>query len=376
MVSMASFAGHEPIYQQVGFLRLERYANDALEVLQLTGTMDTIINYLKQSYLENAENLAVTELRKILPSEIQFRLIIGDENSPRLDNIFPTPGKHAEWIATFQKEKEMVKAVRAAILPPKEKLKILAWVDNDDENFVSQLLISASVDIKSVNNIASFWNEVDAAIVNWQPGHPYYDTIFIPDAEVDLAPNGMASKIADLIIYQKRDGRVVVGGSTLYHNCQLTTADGYFWESLGIQWGTPPPEISGPPLDNMCIINSENFVTLPYSKGDNIEYNQNYTQYVYTPRDTSWVVAQWEDTPDGVAAPPSGIIVRPAGYNHSWAGLLPKPAVLFNMRFAQSATDADNSMGTADWITLIKRAIGYEEVLETISLYVWRGPPV
>jgi hypothetical protein len=126
----------------------------------------------------------------------------------------------------------------------------------------------------------------------------------------------------------------------------------------------------------MRIINRENFVTLPYNNGDNIEYNENYSQYVYTPINNSWVVAQWEDTPSGVPSPLRGIVVRPAGYNHSGQGTLQKPAVLFNMRFAQSAMDLGNPMGTADWITLAKRAIGYEEVLEPITLYVWRGEAV
>lgn len=118
-------------------------------------------------------------------------------------------------------------------------------------------------------------------------------------------------------------------------------------------------------------------MTLPYSNGDNIEYNENYAQYIYTPIDPSWVVAQWEDVLVGTPPLPiRGIIVRPAGYNHSWQGPLPQPAVLFNMRFAQSATDPNDSMGATDWITLAKRALGYEEVLEPITVYVWRGSAV
>jgi len=375
MVGVASFA-EKPIYQQQGYLRLERYANDALEVLRITGTMDAIVNYLRQGYPENAENLAEIELRKILPREIQFRLVIGDENNPRLDNIFPTPGRHAEWIAAFQREKETAKAILVTTLPPRERLKVLAWVDNNDEEFINQLIIATGINIKIVNEVATFWNEVDTAIVNWQPGHPYYDAVFIPDAEVDLAPGALATKISDLVIYQKHDGRVVVGGSTLYYNLQLAYADGYLWESLGVLWDPSLKEISGPPMDNLQITNSDSFVTMPYRNGDIIEYNSSYSQYIYTPLDPSWVFAKWEDVPEGITAPLCGIIVRPAGYNHSWIGPLPQPAVLFNMRFAQSATDAENPMGTADWITLTKRALGYEEVLEEISLYVWRGPPV
>ncbi|MEM3421937.1 MAG: hypothetical protein QW315_06755 [Candidatus Hadarchaeum sp.] len=375
LLGVASFIGPQPIHDQQGYLRLERYANDALEVLQLTGTMDEIINYVRQGYPENAEYLAETQLRKILPAEIQFRLIIGDENNPRLDNVFSTHGKNEEWLVAFQNVNEMAKAIGITTLPRK-RIKVLAWVDNNDEEFIFQLLVNAGIDLKKVNTITEFWNEVDTAIAKWQPGHPYYDAIFIPDAEIDLAPNGLTSKIIDLVIYQKCEGRIVVGGSTLYYNCQVEETDGYLWESLGILWNDSPQEISGPPLDNMRILNSTSFVTQAYKNGDNIEYNSNYAQYVYAPIDASWVVARWEDVPNIIANPISGIIIRPSGFTHTRMGLLPQPAVLFNMRFAQSATDNENPMGTADWITLVKLALGYEEVPELISLYVWRGPPV
>jgi len=376
LAGVASVAGPELIYQQQGYLRLERYANDALEVLQLTGTMDSILSYLRQGYLENAENLAESELRKILPKDIQFRLVIGEVGNSNLENVFPSYGKHEGWIKEFEEAKEIATAVRISMLPPSDRLKVLAWVDNDDELFMEQLIIAAAIDNKSVNDVTLFWNEIDTALVNWQPGHPYYDVVFIPDAEVDLAPVGFATKISDLVVYEKRDGRLVVGGSTLFYNSQITEADGYLWESLGVQWNAPPQQISGPPLDNMQIINNENFVTLPYPEGDNIEYNHNYDQYIYTPLDNSWVVAQWGETPDGISPPLMGIIVRPEGYEHSWLGTLSKPAVLFNTRFAQSATDFENSLGTIDWINLAKRAIGYEEAPGPISLYVWRGSEV
>ncbi len=376
LAGVASVAGPELIYQQQGYLRLERYANDALEVLQLTGTMDSIVSYLRQGYPENAENLAEAELRKILPKDIQFRLVVGDAGSPHLENIFPSYGDHAEWTATFEGAKEVASAVRVATLPPKDRLKVLAWIDSDDEPFMEQMLIATNVENKSVSNVTAFWNEINTALVSWQPGVPYYDVVFIPDAEVDLAPVGLETKTADLVVYEKRDGRLVVGGSTLYYNSQLASADGYLWESLGVEWDATPQENSGPPLDNMRIINNENFVTLPYQNGDNIEYNENYAQYIYTPLDNSWVVAQWEDTPDGIPAPLMGLIVRPGGYNHSWQGTLPEPAVLFNMHFAQSAMDVENSMGAMDWINLAKRAIGYEEILGPITLYVWRGSAI
>jgi hypothetical protein len=371
VAGVARVGGPELTYGQHGYLRLQRYANDALEVLQLTGTLDSIVNYVKHGYLENAEKLAEIELRKILPREVQFRLVIGDGSKPRLDNVYPSAGKHAEWYAAFQNAGEVATAIRASTLPPRERLKVLAWVDDNDENFMAQLIGCTNIDNKSVNNITAFWNEIAAALA----GATRYDAVFIPDAEVDLAPEEDSGRMVNLVLFQKY-GRLVVGGKTLSYNSQDHSANRQLWESLGVQWIAPPQETSGPPLDNMRIINGENFVTLPYDNGDNIEYNENYSQYVYTPIDNSWVVAQWEDTPAGVPDNLPGIIVRPAGYNHSWQGTLPKPAVLFNMRFAQSATDLDNPMGTTDWLTLAKRAIGYEEVFEPVTLYVWRGPAV
>lgn len=361
MAGVARAAGPGLVYGQHGYLRLERYANDALEVMQLKGTLDIVANYIKHGYIENAENLAREALRKILPAEVQFRLDVGG------NRLTVYPSNSSEWATEFSNAEEVATAVRVSTFSPKESLKMLAWVEEDDENFMAQLIGCTNLDNESVDDIDTFWSKVGTALVNWQPGDPYYDVIFIPDAGVELD----GARIANLVRYQELDGRLVVGGQTLY-NSQFPD----LWESLGVQWDAPPRETWGQPLDNMRILDGDNFVTLPYENGDNIEYNENYTQYVYTSINNSYVVARWDEIPPGVPENLPGIIVRPAGYNPSWQRVLPQPAVLFNMRFAQSAMDADNPMGTADWITLVKRAIGYEEVLEPITLHVWRGQVV
>ena len=378
VAGVARVGGPELIYGQHGYLRLERYANDALEVLQLTGTMDTIVNYVKHGYLENAEKLAETELRKILPRDVQFRLVVGDESNPRLDNVYPSAGKHAEWYATFQNAGEVATAVRASTLPPRERLKVLAWVDDNDENFMNMLESCTNLDVTRTSSVDTFWNELQKHLA-YQVN---YHVVFIPDAQVYL--NDIYHVDYALIQYavgagtvwqgERWGGRIVVGGETLRWNYQDPNHHPDLWRVLGVQWDGNPPSV-GTPLDNMRIFNGDNFVTAPYDNGDNISYNENYSHYVYTPTDNEWVVGRWELTP-----PVAGIIVRPADYTITLATLgiqtLKDPAVLFNMRFAQSATDLDNPMGTADWITLAKRAIGYEEVLELITLYVWRGEAV
>ncbi|GAI17546.1 MAG: hypothetical protein E3J80_02015 [Hadesarchaea archaeon] len=130
MTGVARVAGPELTYGQHGYLRLERYANDALEVMELTGAMDIIENLLAQGEISEAGNLAENVLRKILPGEVQFRLRIGVENNPRLDNVYPSAGKHAEWRAAFENAAEIAVAARVSIFPPEnvfDSITLYVW---------------------------------------------------------------------------------------------------------------------------------------------------------------------------------------------------------------------------------------------------------
>ena len=120
MAGVARVGSPGLIHEQHGYLRLERYANDALEVMELTGKMDEIGNLLAQGESPKAESLAENELRKIVPKEVQFRLRIGNENNPRLDNVYPSAGKHAEWRAAFTNADEIAVAARVSIFPPED----------------------------------------------------------------------------------------------------------------------------------------------------------------------------------------------------------------------------------------------------------------
>ncbi len=130
MAGVARVAGPELIYGQHGYLRLERYANDALEVMQLTGTMDEIENLLAHGENSKAKSLVENELRKILPREVQFRLRIGPEDNPRLDNVYPSPGNDAEWGAAFENAEEIAVAARVSIFPPEnvfDSITLYVW---------------------------------------------------------------------------------------------------------------------------------------------------------------------------------------------------------------------------------------------------------
>ncbi len=117
MAGVARVSGPEHTYEQHGYLRLERYANDALEVMQLTGTLDNIKNLLAQEETSLAEGLAENELRKILPNEVQFRLLIGNESNPRLDNVYPSAGNHDAWYDNFINAAEIAVAARVLAFP-------------------------------------------------------------------------------------------------------------------------------------------------------------------------------------------------------------------------------------------------------------------
>lgn len=124
MAGVARAGGSELISGQHGYLRLERYANDALELLYTTGNMDNTLLIRKIDNIENllyngqsvlAENFAENELEKILPNDIQFRLRIGSENRPRLDNVYPSAGKHPQWRSAFDNAKEIAASSRVFV---------------------------------------------------------------------------------------------------------------------------------------------------------------------------------------------------------------------------------------------------------------------
>jgi hypothetical protein len=387
MAGVARVAGPELIYGQHGYLRLERYANDALEMMQLTGTMDNIVTFVKHGDLDSAENLARTELRKIVPGEVQFRLVIGD------NRLTVYPSDVAGWASAFSNAEEIAVATRMSTFHPKEPpINVLAWLDDElDENFMRELVKCTNWENTNVNTEVEFRAELSD--VGWTQK---YDVIFIPDSQTDFSDDLNWR----LVEYNWYGATLVVGGDTLWNN-DSGTWDPQLWEILGVEgWGsvsggTNSPRILGEPEFNyMRISNDNDVITAPYNVRNNIEYSgEDYAQYVYRQIDDEYVdnLAIWDNVPAGWSINPTpwpGIIVRENGYvvywwgpgNWWWGRSFPySRAVLFNMRFAQSAMDLDPTIqpkGTQDWITLVRRAIGYEQVFEPITLYVWRGAAV
>ncbi|MFQ5762615.1 MAG: choice-of-anchor R domain-containing protein [Candidatus Bathyarchaeia archaeon] len=144
MAGVARVGGPELTYGQHGYLRLQRYANDTLEVMQLMGTIDNIVNLVTDGEIEDAEELARTELRNILPREVQFKLRIGSEDSPRLDNVYPTPDND-KWQAKFENAKEIAVAARVSAFDwPDQNNPYHSdkWHDIKDEKWTAQNFVA------------------------------------------------------------------------------------------------------------------------------------------------------------------------------------------------------------------------------------------
>jgi hypothetical protein len=138
MAGVARGGNSETIYEQYGYLRLQRYANDALEMLYVTGRLEnnrvvvTVLDNIKALLAQGtdaakilAENLAENALQSILPKDIQFRLRMGPENSPRLDNVYPSAGKHPQWRSAFDNAQEIAAAARVSVFTPDNKFDII-----------------------------------------------------------------------------------------------------------------------------------------------------------------------------------------------------------------------------------------------------------
>lgn len=117
MVALAGVArvGSLGFYESYGYLRLERYANDAMEALYSVGTLDENgvltnaydnIRTLLKRRDSRAENVAENWLARIFAADLCFRLIVYKENLLLLDNVFPEPGNHAAWRAAFENARE------------------------------------------------------------------------------------------------------------------------------------------------------------------------------------------------------------------------------------------------------------------------------
>jgi len=386
------------IYEQQGYLRLQNYANDALETMSLTGSMDNIADLVIRGQIDQAKALARQELEKVLPEEVQFKLVIGPENNPDLV-VYPSDG--ANWDNAFNNAGE--RAVAARVLPRRPITKhVLAWIDDPlDEAFMDEVQEGTNWEVTRVSTDSAFRSQI---LRSNPQGGLYYDVIFVPD---DNTVRWSQTTKNRLLTYNANKGRLAFGGMTLYKNCYpiQTYTDWLLMEYMGVGevypqgWGSVQPGggpvlVGRPEFNEMVITDILEEITLPppFFVGYKVKYSgQKYAQYLYIPRTTHpilvpKVVAEWDNVPSGWLINPTpwpGIIW--------WGEFFRKPGepgapgwfyqtILFNTRLAQSAMDSTTdppNAGKEDWILLARRAIGIRvSEFKPATLYVWRGVAV
>ena len=373
MVGVVKVSSPDLIHGQHGYLRLERYAEDALEVLERTGTMDNIIESIATDNVSRAMEMARENLRAILPPEIQFRFVVGDE-TVYLDNVYPGTNNLA-WSALFDgaEERAVASRVTAKRLKP---LKVLVWVDTrlppDQvemiENFV-EAIDKPTWDTRTTSDESEFRAYLLSGIGGWRP-----DSVFIPDS-LD-----MEDATIDALIwhFNINHGGVVGAGGFAPHQ-------DYNFPFFGV-WILPPVDAKYG-YDNMHVTDRTHPITA--TSPEYVDYaGDKYPVYEYLflnpitgEKATPLVdnLAYWPGTggywwwwfyidQDWVALTGrrSGIIVHGVEENTY------NRTVLFNAHLAQSAMEG---VGTQEWITLAQRAIEWVSSanFEPIKLYVWRG---
>jgi hypothetical protein len=374
-------------YGQHGYLTLQRYANDALETMSLTGSLDNVSDLVIKGNLNQAKTLVRQELGKVLPEEVQFKLVIGQESNP---DLVVYPSDATSWDNAFKNAEETVVAVRVLSRRPTTH-RILAWLDDPlDQAFMDEVLKGTNWDVTIDKKDANFKNDILRPSPN---GGLYYDVIFVPDDNTDVWSQTTKQR---LLTYNANKGRLVFGGTTLYTNCYpiKTLTDWTLLEYFGVGdvypdgWGSvlagdvklkgKPMIVGLPEFNKMVIKDISEDVTLPppFSVGYTVNYSgQKYEQYLYIPRTSDpilvpKVVADWENVPSGWRMDPTpwpAII---------WWGETSRETVLFNMRLAQSAMDSTTNppnAGKDDWVLLARRAIGINvSDFKPATLYVWR----
>jgi len=359
-------------YEQHGYLRLERYAEDAIEVMRQTGVLDNVIESVVEGDTSQALEAARDNLRAILPREVQFRFSIGGEENPYLDNVYPGVDNQA-WESLFENAEEWAVATRLTA-KRLDSLNVLVWVDTrlpgDQtemvENFV-EAIRKPDWDVKTTSDEIDFRFYLLGGM-GWVP-----DVVFIPDSR-----DFQDATINDLIwFYNVQLGGVVGGGGFLKYN------EDYNFPFFGI-WILPPID-SELGHENMQVTNHEHPITatspnyVEYAGNDYPVYEYLFLNPLTGEKATPLVenLAYWPGTggywwwwiyveQDWVALTARMTsVIGENQYNRT---------VLFNSHLAQSAMEG---VGTDEWIDLAQRAIewvsGALTRFEPINLYVWRG---
>jgi len=352
-------------YQEYGYERLSRFASDALLCLERRGTLSEAIRMLTQRIPlpENAKLILRENLRSLLPSYLQFRLDI--QLPPHLQaklgvqRLTVYPDDSPAWSATFENLEEIATCTRVTtdfvIL---ENLRILAWVDESDENIF----------LDNIHNLRPNWilirtnDEAYFVSLIGQLNENTPHVVFLPDVDVSFAASTRRT-----LERGNRNGwyGVVGGGATMLNN---NTPE--FRRIFAARLRTSRTQ-----TQDIRIVDNTHYITENFQIGENIPYLDDMPQYRYEPRRgvPVYVLAQsyWTSRRRdncAIIAKDSLTQISPGVYRR-------ERAVLFNTHFVESTV---RGVGENQWLTLVIRALEWSSrkkpEFEPVTLYVWRGP--
>ena len=357
-------------YGAHGYERLSRQASDALLCLEQAGILTKAIEMLtlRVPAVENAKLLLREGLRSLLPSYLQFRLDI--QLPPHLqaklgmERLKVYPDDSPLWENIFENQlMETASCTRATVdFLVLENIKILAWVDENDENIFLDKILS----------LRPFWTIVrtnDEAFFRAQISPPLNENtphvVFLPDVNVSF-------DLRTIWVLWRGNFNgwfgVVAGGETVRRNNILL-----FRSIFAIRRLRTSYQIE----NDIRIIENAHYITENFQIGENIPYLDDMPQYRYEPRprrdtlvhvlaQSYWSGGRWRDN--------SAIIAKDARREISPGVYRRERAVLFNTHFVESATQG---VGENEWLTLVIRAMEWSSrrkpEFEPVTLYVWRS---
>ncbi len=357
IVGVAQIGSPYTVYSQHSQLQIERYGNDASQVIQLSGGMGRVMELVENKEFEEAKALAREELRKVLPSELQFKLVVGD-------NLLAVyPNDNSGWENRFSNVNDLYVSAPIYVTPPLKELRLLAWLDDSkDQELLNSILSGMEWEVTYTDNEARFQEEIQRDNLG------YYHTVFIPDADLTFV-----QETIDNLVQFSSYGRLVVGGDTLWNNLE---ADDSLPDELAGVFGIDDEYIlryAHADEGMMYIWDSTHPITEVFIRGHPVDYPDEENLYEYSLQGGTALSHWYHQQTDSYLGEPAIIFNDEDEFN-------PGTGVLFNMRLAQAASsDEISSQDRSDWITLAKRSVYWISpfwIFRRVTLYVWRGEGV
>jgi hypothetical protein len=359
-------------YQEHGYERLSRFASDALLCLEQGGSLSEAIGKLTQRVpnLGEAELILRENLRSLLPPYLQFRIDIGLpphlQAKLGMEKLTVYPDDSPAWPETFENLEEVAACMRVTTdFVVLENLRILAWVDDPDENtFLENIHTLRPNWIIIRTNNETFFRDLISKLNENTP-----HVILLPDVN-----RSFERETRRALETGNRNGWFgVVGGGATFINNNTREFQRIFAATL------PRREpFYYTRSEDIQIVDNTHYLTENFRIGENIPYLDNMPQYRYQPRPTRdtpvYVLAQsyWNG---GRRRDNSAILAKDALRQISPGVYRRERAVLFNTHFVESATQG---AGENQWLTLVIRALEWSSrkkpEFEPVTLYVWRGP--